>query len=622
MNYKVLAILIVFIFSSCKNIAKKEINLYDLIPVSSEAVISIKNLNKFKSSVANNNYLNSVANSNFVIKNLILQLQKIDNDKQVIIGFYNENENFYYNIIGKDILNDSISDQKLTVENIDIISNNPNLKPNINIDFFGKKFEKINQTNINFSVMFDSIRTKNFLNAIFKENINTSNGNLILNIDASNNLVLINGVVDNYSLNIDESSIKLDIQEIAGSDKNLYFDFEEDLIFDYDLISTNQEDDFEFFDIKNSKAAIDNYKIFQLKKGDKIANINGIISDFKKETDNGELELKFETNISNEIILGPLIVKNHTNNENNVIIQDSKNILYLINNKGQVEWTKKIDDKIIKEIRQIDSYKNGKLQYVFATKSSLYLVDRKGRDVGKFPLRFNDEITKPVSVFDYDKNKNYRLLITQDSELFMFDSKGNRVKGFDYDKKNKIITKPKHFRISNKDIIVFKTSNDLIILNRRGRVRIKIKERYDYSSEEIFQYKNSIVTSTVKNEILKIDMKGNSSSQSIMSFNSKLSTDKNSIFTLQKNILSNSKNNIEIPFGKYEDFNIYNGNKQNFVNIFDSQNKKVYLFDNLLNLIEGFPISSDQNANFSIKTDKIEFSVRENGKKIKYYSVK
>ena len=117
-------------------------------------------------------------------------------------------------------------------------------------------------------------------------------------------------------------------------------------------------------------------------------------------------------------------------------------------------------------------------------------------------------------------------------------------------------------------------------------------------------------------------MKGNSSSQSIMSFNSKLSTDKNSIFTLQKNILSNSKNNIEIPFGKYEDFNIYNGNKQNFVNIFDSQNKKVYLFDSLLNLIEGFPISSDQNANFSIKTDKIEFSVRENSKKIKYYSVK
>ena len=122
----------------------------------------------------------------------------------------------------------------------------------------------------------------------------------------------------------------------------------------------------------------------------------------------------------------------------------------------------KIDGKIVEEINQIDSYKNGKLQYVFTTEKSLYLLDRKGRDVGKFPLKFKDKITKPLSVFDYDNNKNYRLLITQDNELFMFNSKGNRVRGFDYNKKNKIITKPKHFRISNKDIIVFKTIDKLI----------------------------------------------------------------------------------------------------------------------------------------------------------------
>ena len=98
-------------------------------------------------------------------------------------------------------------------------------------------------------------------------------------------------------------------------------------------------------------------------------------------------------------------------------IQDSKNILYLINNRGQVEWTREIDGKIIKEVNQIDSYKNGKLQYVFATEKSLNLLDRKGRDVGKFPLKFKDNITSPVSVFDYDKNKNYRLLITQNNEF-------------------------------------------------------------------------------------------------------------------------------------------------------------------------------------------------------------
>ena len=70
---------------------------------------------------------------------------------------------------------------------------------------------------------------------------------------------------------------------------------------------------------------------------------------------------------------------------------------------GQIEWSKKIDGQITAKIDQIDSYKNGKLQYVFATEKSLNLLDRKGRDVGKFPLKFKDNITSPVSVFDYDK---------------------------------------------------------------------------------------------------------------------------------------------------------------------------------------------------------------------------
>ena len=113
------------------------------------------------------------------------------------------------------------------------------------------------------------------------------------------------------------------------------------------------------------------------------------------------------------------------------------------------------------------------------------LLDRKGRDVGRFPLKFKDKITNPVSVFDYDKNKNYRLLITQNNELFMFDSKGNRVRGFDYNKKNKIVTTPKHFRISNKDIIVFKTIDKLTILNRRGSVRINPKTPHNYSSDDV-----------------------------------------------------------------------------------------------------------------------------------------
>ena len=622
MNYKVLTVIIVFFFSSCDKISKKNTSLYDLIPENSEFVISIKNLSKFKSSVNNNDYLNTVINSNLTVKNLISQLDKINDDTELLIGLYNYNNTTHYNIIGREIHNDSVGNLEFSFENIDIITSNSNYKPKVNNDLFVQKFKKINQTNTNFSIALDSLKTKEFFKRVFKNEVNISDGNLIINIDASNNLIYINGVVDNYSLNSNSNYKKIAVEEIIENEEKLYFDFKNDLLTDYDIISTNQENKFDFFQLDSTDAVLDLYKIFQLKEGNNLASINGIISDYKDDSKNSEIELKFETSISNEIILGPLIVKNHTNNKNEVFIQDSENIIYLINDNGQIEWTKKINDRVIDEVKQIDSYKNGRLQYVFATQNSLHMIDRKGRDVGKFPLKFNDQITKPVSVFDYDNNKNYRLLITQNDELFMFDSKGNRVRGFDYNKKNKIITKPEHFRISNKDIIVFKTSDDLKILNRRGKIRIKINGDYNYSKDEIFQYQNSLLTTTVNNKIVKIDMKGNSKELSSMSFDGKYVSDKKTIYTLQKNILSNSKKNIEIQFGKYENFSAISDKKNTLLNIYDSQNNKLYLFDDEINTVKGFPILADANASFILENNKIEFSVISDSKKIKYFLLK
>ena len=622
MRNKVLIILIVFIFSSCEKIIKKEINSYDLLPENSKVVVSVKNLGKFKNSIDNNGYLNSIVNSNLTIKNLVSQISMINDDKEILIGLYEFEDILHYDIIGLEILNDSITDKKSSYEKIDIISSNNNHEPMINNNYFGGKFQKVNQTNINFSITLDRLYTDKLLNKLFNIESNDSNRNLILNIDASSKLISINGVVDDYSFEIQENDEKLAIQEIISTEREPYFDFKNDLIEDYDLISSNLENNINIFDFESSDSKSEYYKIFQLKKGDKIVNINGFISDFKNEPSNSMIDLKFESIIPNDIILGPIIVKNHINNSNEIIIQDSKNILYLINNIGQVEWTKEIDNEIIKEVNQIDSYKNGKLQYVFATAKSLYLLDRKGRDVGRFPLKFKDKITSPVSIFDYDNNKNYRLLITQNDELFMFDSKGNRVKGFDYNKKNKIVTTPKHFRIDNKDIIVFKTIDKLTILNRRGAVRINVKTKHNYSSDDVFQFQNFLVTSTLKNEIVRIDMRGNTKLEDPMPINSKVISDKETTFTLQKNILSNSKINVEIPFGKYDDFKIFHGNDKTYVNIFDSQNNKIYLFDKELNLIKGFPISSNENAHFIIEKKGLEFSTITENKKIQYKSVK
>ena len=611
-----LSFFLFFILFSCKNISE-DIEPYDLINENSKMIISINNLSKFKNSIANNHYFNSIINSNSTLKSLVNDINKIKIDKQIIIGLYG-NKIEHYDIIGKKIINDSNNKKQFySFKNIDIISNNENKVHAINKKHFINKFKKINQNNTNFSIALDSSFTNYFMDKIFDKEKLISAGNLLLNISTSNNLILLDGVIDNCNIKTEDKSR---LEEIKNDDKSLYFDFETDLLEEYDALITNQDKEFNFFEFEKTKAK--DFKIFQFKNGDNILNINGIISEFKTESNNDEDNLKFEINLANDIILGPIIVKNHINNKNEIIVQDSENKIHLINSDGQVEWTKKINGKILKEIHQIDTYKNGKLQYVFNTANNLFVIDRKGRNVGRFPLKFDDKITKPISIFDYDKNKNYRLLITQNRELFMFDSKGKRVKGFEYKKKSEIITKPKHFRISGKDIIVFKTIDELLILDRRGKIRIKPKGNYNYSNNEIYQNENNLVSTSNKNEIVKINMKGDVKIGESMSFNSKLISSKNLLITLQKNIIANLDKETEIEFGKYDGFKIYNLNKNEFVTVYDSQNKNLYFLDKNLNIQDGFPIYSKSEANFSTYKDGIEFSLKSDDRTIKFYTIK
>ena len=611
-----LSFFLFFILFSCKNISE-DIEPYDLINENSKIIISINNLSKFKNSIANNHYFNSIINSNSTLKSLVNDINKIKIDKQIIIGLYG-NKIEHYDIIGKKIINDSTNKKQFySFKNIDIISNNENKVHAINKKHFINKFKKINQNNTNFSIALDSSFTNYFMDKIFDKEKLISAGNLLLNISTSNNLILLDGVIDNCNIKTEDKSR---LEEIKNDDKSLYFDFETDLLEEYDALITNQDKEFNFFEFEKTKAK--DFKIFQFKNGDNILNINGIISEFKTESNNDKDNLKFEINLANDIILGPIIVKNHINNKNEIIVQDSENKIHLINSDGQVEWTKKINGKILKEIHQIDTYKNGKLQYVFNTENNLFVIDRKGRNVGRFPLKFDDKITKPISIFDYDKNKNYRLLITQNRELFMFDSKGKRVKGFEYKKKSEIITKPKHFRISGKDIIVFKTIDELLILDRRGKIRIKPKGNYNYSNNEIYQHENNLVSTSNKNEIVKINMKGDVKIGESMSFNSKLISSKNLLITLQKNIIANLGKETEIEFGKYDGFKIYNLNKNEFVTVYDSQNKNLYFLDKNLNIQDGFPIYSKSEANFSTYKDEIEFSLKSDDRTVKFYTIK
>ena len=85
------------------------------------------------------------------------------------------------------------------------------------------------------------------------------------------------------------------------------------------------------------------------------------------------------------IIAGPYIVKSHRD-EGGFFIQTADNYLSYIDLRGTLKWKVNLDSRIVGTIDEIDWYGNNKIQYIFNTRTRLYVIDVLGNYVKNFPL--------------------------------------------------------------------------------------------------------------------------------------------------------------------------------------------------------------------------------------------
>ena len=349
-----------------------------------------------------------------------------------------------------------------------------------------------------------------------------------------------------------------------------------------------------------------NANAVQLIYEDNYAHVNGIIQKFKKRATTNTVTQAFTTRLDADLVSAPQTLRNHVTKAHDIAAQDVNNVLYLISNSGQILWKKQLQGEILGQIKQIDLYKNGRLQLAFTTSNRLYILDRNGNDVSAFPLKFNDAITKPLSVFDYDKRKNYRLLVTQGRNLLMYTTKGKSVSGFNYKANGSAIsTPPKHFRIGSKDYIVFGAGETLKILNRQGKVRINVKAKIRFSNNEIYLYQNKFTTTNTLGNLVQVDTRGRMSTKNLSL------TDKHHITATSKTLVSLTENKlniksrtVDLDYGDYTAPKIFYLNDKIYVTITDLQSKKVYLFDSQAKAIPNFPVFGTSMAELQ-KLDKI-----------------
>jgi len=188
--------------------------------------------------------------------------------------------------------------------------------------------------------------------------------------------------------------------------------------------------------------------------------------------------------LAKECEMKPVVVLNHVTKTNELLFQDNSSQLYLMSSDGKLLWKRKIIGRIVSEVYQVDAYKNGKLQYMFSTKSHLYLIDRNGKNVTNYPKDLSSSCSQGISIFDYDKTKNYRVFIPYDNgKIDLLDVRGNKVRGWNTrNYKAGIASKVEFFRVGNRDYIVYADKNRLHILDRRGGVRVNVPATFNLPS--------------------------------------------------------------------------------------------------------------------------------------------
>ena len=331
--------------------------------------------------------------------------------------------------------------------------------------------------------------------------------------------------------------------------------------------------------------------IVQVIKDDEVVHINAQIESFRPTQEQKKINEIFSIRLD-AVILGEVqFVKNHKTKQKDIIVQDIENQLYLISNQGVVRWKKKLSGPIIGRVNQVDLYKNGRFQMVFSTENRVYVLDRLGKDIGPFPLKFKDKITQAVSVFDYDKNKNYRFLVTQGQSLLMYDGKGKRVKGFSYTPDSEILNTPQHIRYNSKDYIVFAADNNLKILNRRGKIRIDVKESINFSDQNIYFYNNKFSTIDTEGELVQVDIKGRVSKKTLgFDAQTNMTCSSRTLVAQWANQLQIKSNKTILDFGNYLPPQLFYLNNKIYIALTDQQAQKVTLFDSKATVLSGFPI--------------------------------
>lgn len=353
---------------------------------------------------------------------------------------------------------------------------------------------------------------------------------------------------------------------------------------------------------------------------------------------------EWESKIDTTMSFKPALIKNHYTGEKEIFLQDDKNSIYLIGNNGRIIWKRKFEAPILSNIEQVDFYKNGKIQLLFNTADKIYLLDRNGNNVERYPITLPQKATAPLAIFDYEKNRNYRIFVPCDKKIYAFNLEGNIVTGFNFSGSDFSIQKPiQYFRSADKDYLIIADKQRTYILDRRGNERVKLDQQFIPSEKNAYSLiksknieKTRFVTSDEKGNINYIYLNGKVEKRTFDKFSKKhyfkaydidndgiseyIFIDKNKLYIYNSKGKKIFEHKFEYKITDAPSFYKFSSNKTG-MGITEAEAGKIYLFDDKGKLFEGFPLKGKTPFSIApLKPNAVHFNLLVGGNDFYLYN--
>lgn len=312
-------------------------------------------------------------------------------------------------------------------------------------------------------------------------------------------------------------------------------------------------------------------------------------------------EASKKTDLKGKMILKPYPIYDHSAKDKKFVIFDNQSNMYLIDQKGQIIWTKILHDNPISDVYQVDYYANGKIQYLFNSKNYLYMIDLKGNWVSGYPKKLNDGAQNPIAVFDYNKKKDYRIVFVDNKGVIHnYSKEGKTVSGWENPSlAYKISTPAELCMTDNSKWLIFQMDNGKVLITYpTGKTWIKIDKSFTNSIRSDFYLnrtnsKGIMLTTDTKGTLIYIPEKGEVKTTSFGTFSNKhyflyndfngdgsndfiyLDGKKLTVFDRLQNVLLT----YSFPSEPAVKPDVYYVDKQCYLSVFVASEEKVYIFN-------------------------------------------